>query len=167
MQAAQALKPRQALESRRHNPVYSRFTKTPAKHHQNGRQTAFPRFTGPETAFPSCPLVRGVGPALDPSLRNPTMSSPTITFRLEPAHYRRLTNRAAGEPINLFARELLLRALAEDELAARFEAHLGRTEASLGDLRRDLSTAMQTLLVWQGKLPPEEAKRWADEHLSS
>jgi hypothetical protein len=102
------------------------------------------------------------------------MSSPAVTFRLEPAHYRRLTARAGDDPVNLFARELLLRALAEDELAARFEAHLGRTEASVGrteasvgELRRDLSTAMQALLVWQGKLPPEEARRWADEHLSA
>jgi hypothetical protein len=95
------------------------------------------------------------------------MSSPAVTFRLDPAHYRRLTARAGDDPVNLFARELLLRALAEDELAARFEAHLGRTEASVGELRRDLSTAMQALLVWQGKLPPEEARRWADEHLSA
>jgi hypothetical protein len=95
------------------------------------------------------------------------MSSPAVTFRLDPAHHRRLTARAGGQPVNLFARELLLRALAEDELAARFEAHLGRTEASVGELRRDLSTAMQALLVWQGKLAPQEARRWADEHLSA
>ena len=94
------------------------------------------------------------------------MASPIVSFRLDPAQHRRLLARAGTRGANAFARELTLRALEEDTLAGRFEDHLGQTGENIDRLRGDLSIAMQALLVWLGKMPPEEAKRWADEHLS-
>jgi hypothetical protein len=88
-----------------------------------------------------------------------------INFRLPAHQHRRLVQQAGPETPNLFARELVLRALDEDALARRLESHLEQSAVPVAELRRDLSVAFQALLVLLGKATPEQARDWAEQHL--
>jgi hypothetical protein len=92
-------------------------------------------------------------------------ASPQVSFRLALRHHRRLVAQAGTESPDLFARELLVRALEEDVLASRLEGLLAESAAQARELRRDLGLSFQALLVLLGKASPEEARAWAEQHL--
>jgi hypothetical protein len=92
-------------------------------------------------------------------------ASPIVSFRLAARHHRRLVTQAGAERPDLFARELLVRALEEDVLASRVEGLLSDSATQTKELRRDLSVLFQALLVLFGKATPEEARAWTEKHL--
>jgi hypothetical protein len=92
-------------------------------------------------------------------------ASPQISFRLALRHHRRLVAQAGTESPDLFARELLVRALEEDVLATRVEGLLTDSNTQTKELRRDLAVLFQALVVLLGKASPEEARAWAEQHL--
>lgn len=95
------------------------------------------------------------------------MPAPVIQFRLAHRHHRLLVKQADGENVNTFARELLIRALAEDALATRLEEFLSKTSQDVGEVRKDISVVAQTLLVAMGKLTVEQARDWAQSRLAN
>jgi hypothetical protein len=92
-------------------------------------------------------------------------ASPQISFRLPLRHHRRLVAQCGTESPDLFARELLVRALEEDVLASRLEGLLTESATQTRELRRDLGLSFQALLVLLGKATPDEARAWAEQHL--
>lgn len=94
-------------------------------------------------------------------------ASPVIQFRLPPRHHRLLVKQAGDENLNAFARELMVRALSEDALASRLQEYLEKTSQEVGEARKDISVAAQTILVAMGKLTVEEARDWAQSRLAN
>lgn len=88
-----------------------------------------------------------------------------VTLRLSNHHYARLLERAGPEGPAEAAGELLRQALEGDALAAQVGAHYQQFEAQVRDLRRDLATSTSGLLVALGRVPPEDARRWAEQNL--
>jgi len=87
-----------------------------------------------------------------------------ITFRLDPYHLQLLMEQSGKKPRNLRARELLIRALHETNLAAVVERRLVETSGLVSALRNDLSVTVQAAIVLSGRATKEKAKEWADKH---
>jgi hypothetical protein len=67
--------------------------------------------------------------------------------------------------VNELARETLLAALSTEEDSHRIALRVTAIEGELSELRRDLAVATQAILVTAGKVPPEEAEKFAREKL--
>ena len=98
-----------------------------------------------------------------------------VGFRLlSPAVMEELTRRSksAGKSINLFARDLVIEALAqgtaEEEHTARVEEmkdQLQELAAQLRRIRGDIASSTRVLLISKGGEDPDKATQWVRDHL--
>jgi hypothetical protein len=93
--------------------------------------------------------------------------SNVIAFRLDPHHGERLRARAERcrqSPGDL-ARALVRDALEQAEDGAPLGERVDRLAHEVGELRRDLHTALRALLVTAGQVPVPDVEAWAEENL--
>jgi len=94
-------------------------------------------------------------------------SDKVISFRLNGDVLEQIEDSAKRRAVsvNELARETLLAALSADEDSHRMALRVTAIEGELLELRRDLAVATQAILVTAGKVPPEEAEKFAREKL--
>lgn len=90
----------------------------------------------------------------------------TVGFQLEDGYHRRLEKE--GEEFKMstgqYARQLVIEAL-DDTHRERLEKRMVMLETEVTDLRSDLATAVEALLIVAGNYPKEKAKEWVDRNL--
>ena len=86
----------------------------------------------------------------------------TFGFRLDSANRERLEARAkkVGVTPGELAREIIVETLDDDREIDRLRLKVAAVAEELGDLRKDLSVAVQALLVSSGKVTQEQAQEW-------
>jgi len=100
-----------------------------------------------------------------------------VIFRvLSPAVMDELARRAeaAGKSVNLFARDVVIEALArgsaEDQQSARVEELQDQLQGVVEELRRargDIATSTRILLITAGNQESDKATQWVREHLTT
>ena len=90
----------------------------------------------------------------------------TVGFQLEDGYHRRLEKE--GEEFKMsagqYARQLVIDAL-EDANRERLERRMVMLETEVSELRSDLATSVEALLIVAGDYPKEKAKEWVDRNL--
>jgi hypothetical protein len=89
-----------------------------------------------------------------------------VAFRLDASHLKGLEKDASGYKLShhKHARKLVMEAL-DDTATERLEKRLIMLEAEVSELRSDLATAVEALLIVAGNYPKEKAKEWVDRNL--
>ncbi len=91
----------------------------------------------------------------------------TFSFRLTAAASEVLEKRAkrSGKTPGELARELVLRALEDENGADLLKVKVSSLESEIKQLRRGLSNSVEALLVVNGKVSKEEAKQWVKDKI--
>lgn len=92
--------------------------------------------------------------------------SNTVGFRLDPPYLKSLESEAANYKMSLheYARRLVIDAL-DDARREQLEKRMVMLETEVSELRSDLATAVEALLIVAGNYPKEKAKEWVDRNL--
>ncbi len=98
-------------------------------------------------------------------MRTKTPSS-SVSFRLPDPVFQRLTAEAEAHGVSVgeCARRLLIGVLQdEDRLRVLDEIHAARLDVS--NLRADVATTLETVLLNVTKTPPDTVRKWVSEKL--
>jgi len=90
----------------------------------------------------------------------------TVGFQLEDGYHRRLEREGKDFKMSAgqYARQLVIDAL-DDANRERLEKRMVMLETEVSELRSDLATAVEALLIVAGNYPKEKAKEWVDRNL--
>jgi hypothetical protein len=90
----------------------------------------------------------------------------TVGFELKDGYHRRLESEAKEFKMSAgqYARRLVIDAL-DDADRERLEKRMVMLETEVSELRSDLATAVEALLIVAGNYPKEKAKEWVDRNL--
>lgn len=90
----------------------------------------------------------------------------TVGFQLNDSYHRRLEK--VGDEFKMstgqYARQLVIEAL-DDTRREQLEKRMVMLETEVAELRSDLATAVEALLIVAGDYPKEKAKDWVDRNL--
>lgn len=91
----------------------------------------------------------------------------TVGFKLDSTTRKQLEDRAKrnGKTPGELARELVLRALEDENGADLLKVKMSSLESEVKQLRRGLSNSVEALLVVSGKVTKEEAKHWVKDKI--
>lgn len=89
-----------------------------------------------------------------------------VSFRLGAAHLKQLAKEGAGykQSHHEHARQLVMEAL-NDAATERLEKRMMLLEGEVSELRSDLATAVEALLIVAGHYPAEKAREWVNRNL--
>ncbi len=84
-----------------------------------------------------------------------------VSFRLDPTHFAQLAEQAGSKAsVGAFARELVLRALHQEQWSATIDERLRLVVDHQIQLRRDIRLTLQAIIAGAAKLPAEEAQEY-------